>query len=86
MGNRIPLTIHTEEALCLAVQLRASKKGVSLSDVVNAILREALTHEIAETASMPPLAAIIQTLHESLQSRLTNGSHRLASSPGKLTK
>jgi len=86
MARRMPLTIDAEETICLAVQLRAAKSGVSSSDVVNAILRAALTAELAEAASVPTLVAVIQDLHVRCRTRLVYGSQRLVSSPGKLKK
>ena len=86
MERLMPLTIYTVEAICLAVQRRAAKDGVSASDVVNAILRGALAAEIAEAAGAAPLASAIQNLFERCQPQPANGSHRPVSSPGKLTE
>jgi plasmid stability protein len=86
MALLIPLTIRLEETLCFAVQLRAANCGASASDVVNAILRAALSAEIAEVSSVPPLAAVIQNLHELCRSRLAHESHRSVSSVVNFTK
>jgi hypothetical protein len=50
MAERIRLIIDTEDVIRRAVQLRKVKAGLgeSSSDIVNAILREALAEEIAE--------------------------------------
>ncbi len=76
MARLILLTIDTEETIRLAVELRAAQNGLSLSDVVNAILREALTAEITEASSGSSLAAVIQDLHERRSRLANNGSHR----------
>jgi hypothetical protein len=76
MARLIPLTVDTDETVYLAVQLRAAKCGVSSSEVVNAILRTILAAEIADVSGMPPLAALIQDLHERSRSRQANASPR----------
>jgi Arc/MetJ-type ribon-helix-helix transcriptional regulator len=50
MAERIRLIIDTEDVIRRAVQLRKVKSGAgeSVSDIVNAILREALAEEIKE--------------------------------------
>ncbi len=55
MTERIRLMVDTEDVIRRAVRLRALKQGddVTNSDVVNAILREALADEIAEVSSYP---------------------------------
>ena len=64
MAERIPLVVDTEEVLPRALRLRAAKDGGSLADVVNGILRQALTAEIDEVTGTPPLAAVIQAHHD----------------------
>ena len=83
MARFVPLTVDVEEALCLAIQVRAAKCGVSPPDVVNAILRQALAAEIAEGSGVAPLAAVLQSLHDRCRSQRTNGSHRPVPSPGQ---
>jgi hypothetical protein len=55
MAERIRLIIDTEDVVRRAVRLRALKMGgdVTISDVVNAVLREALAVEIAEVEKYP---------------------------------
>src|SRR5262245_20667559 len=50
MVERIRLAIDTDEVVRRAARLRSVKRGggVTLSDIVNEILREALAEEIAE--------------------------------------
>jgi len=86
MARPLPLTIDIEETTCLAVRLRAAREGVSPSDVVNALLRQALAAEIAEASGLPPLAAVLQNLHDRCRPRPANGSHRPVSSTGNLTR
>jgi hypothetical protein len=62
--NRVTLTIDTEEVLHRAVALRAAKEGGSVADVVNGILRQALTAELHEVTGTPPLAVVIQAHHD----------------------
>jgi plasmid stability protein len=80
------LTIDTEDALGLAVQLRATRQGVSVSDVVNAILRKTLTAELSEVSGVPPLAAAFHNLHARRRPRPANGSQRPVSSAAKFSK
>ena len=66
--------IDTEEAICLAVQLRAGKQKTSSSDVINSILRKALAAELAEVSGLPPLLAVIQNFYERFRSPQAIGS------------
>jgi hypothetical protein len=51
--ERTRLIIDTEEVIRRAVRLRALKTGEDNSEVVNAILREALADEIEEVSKYP---------------------------------
>lgn len=48
MADRIRLIIETEEDVRLAVKLRCVRDDVSISELVNRILREALAEEIQD--------------------------------------
>ena len=54
MAERTRMIIDTEEALRLAVKLRAMKDGCSTSEVVNKILRRELREELADTHKYLP--------------------------------
>lgn len=64
MANRVTLVLDTDEVLHRAVALRAAKDGGSVADVVNGILRQALTAELDEVTGKPPLADVIQAHHD----------------------
>ncbi len=60
MTRPVQLLVDTDETLLLAVHRKAARQGVTASEVVNAVLRQALAPEIAEVGGAPPLAAVIQ--------------------------
>jgi plasmid stability protein len=64
VSNHVTLIIDTEDDLHRAVELRAAKEGGSIGDVVNGILRQALTAELDEVTGLPPLADVIQAHHD----------------------
>ena len=54
MAERIRMIVDTEEEIRLAVKLAASAAGVSSSELVNNILRKALTNEIRDAKKYLP--------------------------------
>jgi hypothetical protein len=62
MANSVPFTIELDQTLHSALLRRAAKQKTGAGDVVDAVLRRALTAEIEEAAGLPPLATVIQNV------------------------
>jgi hypothetical protein len=54
MAERIRLIIDTEEEVRLAIQLAATRAGMSKSEFVNSLLRKALANEIKDARKYVP--------------------------------
>jgi hypothetical protein len=64
MPNVIPLQVELDETVQRAVGLRAAKENISAAEVIESVLRKALTAEIEEVSGVPPLADMIQNHHD----------------------
>jgi plasmid stability protein len=60
MARTVPWSVETDETVLRALELRAAREGTSLSDALQAVLRQALAAEIDEVSGTVPLAAMIQ--------------------------
>jgi hypothetical protein len=62
MAKTVHWAVETDETVLRALELRANREGGNVSDVVESVLRQALTAEIDEVSGAVPLAAMIQTV------------------------
>ncbi len=62
MAKTVEWAVATDENVLRAVELRARREGGTASEVVEALLRQALAPEMDELAGAVPLAALLQTV------------------------
>ena len=62
MAKTVHWAVEMDETVLRALELRAGREGGNVSDVVESVLRQALTAEIDEVSGAVPLAAMIQTV------------------------
>ncbi len=74
MARFISWTLEIEETTLHALRLRAAKAGIPEVDLARSLLREALAAEIGAVSGVPSLAAVIQTIMDSGETRLNNGA------------
>jgi hypothetical protein len=67
MTQTVELAFEVDKTVQQALVLRAAKRGIRLSELVNEILQKTLAVEIGEVSGVPPLAALIQLHHSRVQ-------------------